>query len=100
MRNLAEVGAPSGSFYSLAIPCQLARNLQLGRRCHPKRQRGRTLQNTSDSESLGVFALADASGYFGLRPEAAMLNHKPQVRRRTETMSTHTCDWRLGTRTQ
>ncbi len=33
--------------------------------CNPKRERGRTLHETADSERLGASALADASGYLG-----------------------------------
>jgi hypothetical protein len=34
-------------------------------RCNPQRQRGRTLQDASGSESVGALALADAAGYLG-----------------------------------
>ncbi len=43
------------------------------RSCNPKRQRGRTLQDTPNSESSGAPALADAAGYMGDSQHGSLL---------------------------
>ena len=85
---------------SLHILCREVNQRQVARRtprgvclkilaaCNPKRQRGRVLHKTCDSNSLEALALADASGYIkgALFDELShcqdLLSHPPHAARR------------------